>query len=166
MASHGLSAIVAMDEARVIGRDGALPWHLPEDLAHFKKLTTGHVVIMGRKTWDSLPPKFRPLPNRTNIVISRSANELALPPGVLAAASVAEAVETAQRVAGDHQRIWVIGGAQIYAAALPLCEELHVTVVRGTHAGDARFPEFESGFAEASRSPGEGCSFVVYRKRP
>lgn len=166
MALSGISAIVAMDEGRVIGRDGALPWHLPEDLAHFKKLTTGHVVIMGRKTWDSLPPKFRPLPNRTNIVVSRSANELALPAGVLAASSLADAVEVAQRVAEREQRIWVIGGAQIYASAMPICEELHVTVVRGTHSGDARFPEFESGFEEISRVPGEGCSFVIYRKRP
>lgn len=165
MSTPPVSAIVAMDEGRVIGRDGGLPWHLPEDLAHFKRLTTGHIVIMGRKTWESLPPKFRPLPNRVNIVVSRDVGGLNLPTGVRGACSVQEALALGQSIATSEQRLWVIGGAQIYAAALPLCNELHVTVVRGVHEGDARFPEFESGFVEVSREPGSACSFVTFRRR-
>jgi dihydrofolate reductase len=165
MSTPIVSAIVAMDEARVIGKDGALPWHLPEDQAHFKKLTTGHIVIMGRKTWDSLPPKFRPLPNRKNVVVSRNVSGLALPDGVLGVASLEVAIATARREAQEGQRIWIIGGAQIYAAALPMCEEVHLTRVYGSHDGDARFPEFEADFEQISSTPGVDCSFVIFRNR-
>jgi dihydrofolate reductase len=154
-----------MDDARVIGREGSLPWHLPEDLAHFKKLTTGHIVIMGRKTWDSLPAKFRPLPNRRNVVVSRNVSGLALPEGVLGVSSLDEAIAVSRLEADDSQRIWIIGGAQIYAAALPMCDEVHLTRVHGTHEGDARFPEFEDGFEQVSSTPGVACSFVIFRKK-
>ena len=164
MSKRQVAAIVAMDEGRVIGKDGALPWHLPEDLAHFKALTSGHLVIMGRKTWESLPPKFRPLPGRVNIVVSRAPGALNLPEGVHGAESVEQALSLAARVGRPDQRIWFIGGAQVYAAALPLCEELHLTLVRGAHDGDAKFPEFEDRFIEASSTEGERCVFKVYRR--
>lgn len=165
MTNNKVAAIVAMDEGRVIGKAGALPWHLPEDLAHFKRLTSGHVVIMGRKTWDSLPPKFRPLPGRVNIVISRSPKELSLPEGVLACSSVEDAIAKAAEIASPSQIIWFIGGAQIYKESLPLCDELHVTLVHGFHAGDAHLPEFEDGFAQVDEEPGEACTFKTYQRQ-
>ena len=164
MKAPKVAAIVAMDEGRVIGKAGALPWHLPEDLAHFKRLTSGHVVIMGRKTWDSLPAKFRPLPGRTNIVISRSPEALILPEGVFASRSVDDAIAQASSIATSSQVVWIIGGAQIYKEALPRCEELYVTSVHGYHAGDAHLPEFESEFAQVDEEMGEACTFKVYRR--
>lgn len=164
MAKHKVAAIVAMDEGRVIGKDGALPWHLPEDLAHFKSLTTGHIVIMGRKTWQSLPPKFRPLPGRTNIVVSRTPAALELPIGTYAAGSLEDALGVAESLATSEQVVWIIGGAEVYAAALPMCDELHLTLVRGNHEGDARLSRFEDLFVEESSTRGERCSFIVYRK--
>lgn len=164
MSAPKIAAIVAMDEGRVIGREGGLPWHLPEDLAHFKRLTSGHIVIMGRKTWDSLPPKFRPLPGRINIVISRSPNSLTIPEGVCAASSVDDAIAKARARASSSQIIWIIGGAQIYAEALPRCDELYVTSVHGYHVGDAHLPEFENSFAQVDEEPGEACTFKVFRR--
>ena len=160
-----VSAIVAMDEGRVIGKNGALPWHLPEDLLHFKARTSGHVVIMGRKTWDSLPEKFRPLPGRTNLVVSRSPDSLSLPASVLRAGSVEDAIRLARDVVGPEQKVWIIGGAEIYRAALPLCDEVHITLVRGHHDGDATFPAFEDAFEETSLVPGERCDFKVFVKK-
>lgn len=164
MSKRKVAAIVAMDEGRVIGRDGSLPWHLPEDLAHFKALTSGHIVVMGRKTWDSLPPKFRPLPGRTNIVVSRNPAALGLPEGTLGVRSIDEAVTTAARIAKEEQKIWFIGGAELYSAALPMCDELHLTLVHGRHEGDARFPVFEDRFREVSSDSRERCTFRVYEK--
>lgn len=165
MTKRRVAAIVAMDEGRIIGKNGALPWHLPEDLAHFKALTSGHVVVMGRKTWESLPPKFRPLPGRVNVVVSRTPRDLELPNGVYAAGSIGEALVTADRVADVGRIVWIIGGAEIYKNALPLCDELHLTLVSGTHEGDARLPPFEEEFEEVSSSGAERCAFKVFRKR-
>lgn len=165
MTKRTVAAIVAMDEGRVIGKDGALPWHLPQDLAHFKALTSGHVVVMGRKTWESLPPKFRPLPGRVNIVVSRNPQALELPSGSYAAASIDEALAIAGRVADADRIIWIIGGAEIYKAALPLCDELHLTLVFGSHSGDASLPPFEDSFVEVSSSAADRCAFKVFRKR-
>ncbi len=164
MSKHAVAAIVAMDEGRIIGKDGALPWHLPEDLAHFKALTSGHLVIMGRKTWGSLPAKFRPLPGRTNIVVSRDPASLGLPDGTFGASSIEEALKYAETTARPEQKIWFIGGAELYKAALPLCDELHLTLVDGHHEGDARFPTFEERFEESKSTRGERCTFKVYRR--
>jgi len=153
-----------MDDARIIGCDGRLPWHLPEDLTHFKNLTMGGIVIMGRKTWESLPPRFRPLPGRTNIVISRQPESLELPDGVLAVASPELAREMALKLTTDQQRIWVIGGAEIYRATLSWIDELHLTQVHGVHEGDARLPEFEDQFELVSQHQGEGCVFKVFQR--
>jgi dihydrofolate reductase len=164
MARAKVAAIVAMDEGRLIGKNGGLPWHVPEDLAHFRSLTSGQIVVMGRKTWDSLPPKFKPLPGRTNLVISREGSDLSLPEGVLRAFSPAHAVELAQSVAADERTIWIIGGAEIYKATLPLCDEVHLTKIHGTHEGDAWLPEFEKGYALASETAGEKCTVQVYTR--
>lgn len=114
----------------VIGRDGALPWHLPEDMAHFRSLTAGSTVLMGRRTWESLPPRFRPLPGRRNLVLSRTPQEGAETFGDLGRALAA--------ASGD---VWVIGGAAVYRAALPLAERVVVTEIREVFEGDTYAPE-------------------------
>lgn len=147
----------------VIGRDNALPWHLPEDMAHFRRLTQGCPVIMGRKTWDSLPPKFRPLPGRTNIVVTRQADWAA--EGALRAASLADAL--AQCPADAN--VWVIGGAQIYAQALPLADVAAVTEIDAEFEGDAFAPQFGPSWRETAREShtsanGLAFSFVTYSR--
>jgi dihydrofolate reductase len=164
MARAKVAAIVAMDEGRLIGKNGALPWHVPEDMAHFRALTSGQIVVMGRKTWDSLPAKFKPLPGRTNIVISREGSNLELPQGVLRAFSPAEAIEQAQSAVANLQTIWIIGGAEIYKATLPMCDEVHLTKIHGVHEGDAWLPQFEDSFSRVSETKGERCTFEVYSR--
>lgn len=125
----------AQNLSGLIGRDGRLPWHLPEDLARFKQLTLGHAVVMGRLTWESLPARVRPLPGRHNIVVSRRAGFAA--PGAEVVHSVPEAVSRATE--GDR-RAWVIGGAQIYAAARDLASVAEVTEVDVEVVGDVYAP--------------------------
>lgn len=126
--------VVALARNGVIGAQGKLPWHLPEDLQHFKKLTLGHPVIMGRRTWQSLG---RPLPGRENIVVSRQ-------PGFAApGASVAASVQAAIALCAGEPLAFVIGGAEIYAAALPLADGLVITEIDRDYAGDTRFPDWD-----------------------
>lgn len=156
-----LHLIYARAANGVIGSNNTLPWHLPEDMAHFKQLTQGCTVIMGRKTWDSLPPRFRPLPGRTNIVVTRQSDWQA--EGALRATSLADAVA---QCAAD-QTAWVIGGAQIYAEALPLADCVEVTEIEQDFDGDAVAPTLGSAWAESARSRhistnGLPFSFVTY----
>ena len=132
-----LTAMVAMTPERVIGRKGKLPWHLPEDLAFFKRTTSGHPVVMGRKTYDSLG---RPLPNRRNIVLTRDPNWSA--PGV----EVIHAPADLALLPGLDGQVFIIGGAEIYQAFLALLDDLLVSHVFASHAGDTWFPEFETEF--------------------
>ncbi|MDI1238627.1 MAG: dihydrofolate reductase [Polaromonas sp.] len=160
----GINLIYARAANGVIGKDGAMPWHLPEDLAHFKRLTQGCPVIMGRKTWDSLPPKFRPLPGRTNIVITRQSDWQA--EGAQRAASLKEALQ----LAGAAPEVWIIGGAQIYAQAEPLASRAEVTEIAQDFDGDAYAPVLGPQWTEAAReehttSAGLKFSFVTYNKR-
>ena len=128
-------AIAAMSENRAIGQGNRIPWHLPEDFQWFKKITLGHVIVMGRKTFESIG---RVLPGRTTIILSRSRYEF---PGVQTVASLAEIP------AGPGSReIFICGGAQIYAEALPFCSELYLTLVKRTVEGDTFFPPFEEQF--------------------
>jgi len=124
----------------VIGRAGALPWHLPEDLAFFQRMTTGHPVVMGRKTFESLG---RPLPRRRNIVLTRDPAWSA--PGV----EVIHRPEDLANLPGLEGRVFIIGGAEIYAAFLPQLADLLVSHIFADHAGDTRFPEFQSAFPES-----------------
>jgi dihydrofolate reductase len=140
-----LHLIYARAANGVIGQNNALPWHLPEDLAHFKRTTLGCPVIMGRKTWDSLPPKFRPLPGRLNIVVSRNPDWQAT--GALHAASLGAALELCP--AGSD--VWVIGGAQIYAQALPLASSVVVTEIAQDFEGDAFAPTLNAPWQEQAR---------------
>ncbi|MEO6017551.1 MAG: dihydrofolate reductase [Polaromonas sp.] len=148
----------------VIGKDGAMPWHLPEDLAHFKQLTHGHPVIMGRKTWDSLPPKFRPLPGRTNIVITRQPDWAA--EGAHTAASLADALAQC----ASSAEVWIIGGAQIYAQAEPLAARIEVTDIAQDFEGDAYAPVLGPQWRPSARedhvsSSGLKFSFMTYNKQ-
>jgi len=161
-----LAIVAALASNRVIGKNGALPWHLPEDLKHFRELTSGHAVIMGRKTFESILAFLgKPLPNRRNIVITRSAQYAS--PGCEVVNSLADAIS----IAGPQQA-FVIGGAEIYAQALPLAEILHLTEIDKSCDGDAWFPEFDRGdWLEDSResrmsAAGLGYSFVSYRRNP
>ncbi|MDR7149254.1 dihydrofolate reductase [Hydrogenophaga palleronii] len=151
-----LHLIFARAANGVIGKDNALPWHLPEDMAHFKRTTLGCPVIMGRKTWDSLPPRFRPLPGRLNIVVSRNASWQA--DGALRAASLADALA----LCPPDADAWVIGGAQIYAAALPLAQTAVVTEIAREFEGDAYAPAFGPAWHEVARESHTGSNGLPY----
>lgn len=152
-------AIAAIGKNRELGHQGNLLWHLPADWNRFKKATEGHPIIMGKKTFDSSIGK-RPLPNRINIVVTRDTAWSA--PGVVVAHSIERALDLARNVAkgGD---IYVIGGGQIYTAALPVTTDLDLTLVDGTNPdADAFFPQFEDEFKETSRSPVQTENGVSY----
>lgn len=140
-----INLILARAANGVIGRDGVMPWHLPEDMAHLKATTMGAPVIMGRKTWDSIPPKFRPLTGRQNIVVTRQADWTAT--GAQRASSLPHAVT----FCADATEIWVIGGAQIYAEAMPLAQRAVVTEIDREFDGDAHAPTLGDGWRETSR---------------
>lgn len=140
-----ISLIAAVAENGVIGRDNELVWRLPDDFKYFKQTTSGHPILMGRKTFESLG---KPLPNRLNIVITRNADYQ--PDGVLVVDSLEKAVEEAQKTAIPE--VFVIGGAEIYRQALPIADRLYLTEVKAAFEGDARFPAYDkTGWREASR---------------
>ena len=156
-----LHLIFARAANGVIGRSGGLPWHLPEDLAHFKRITMGRPVIMGRKTWDALPSRFRPLPGRRNIVITRQPDWQA--DGAERANSLAEALA----LCPAEQDAWIIGGAEAYRLAQPLACTAVVTEIDADFQGDAHAPSFGPEWIERAReahvsSSGLGFSFVTY----
>jgi dihydrofolate reductase len=158
-----LHLIFARAANGVIGKDGTMPWHLPEDLAHFKRTTLGCPVIMGRKTWESLPVRFRPLPGRTNVVVTRQHDWQA------EGTRVAHSLDEALRLCGDVPDAWIIGGAEIYAQALPLASTAVVTEIDAEFEGDAHAPQFGPEWKEVGRerhtsSTGLPFSFVTYRK--
>ena len=161
MTAPRISLIAALAQNRVIGIENRLPWKLPEDLAHFKALTLGHPILMGRKTFESLG---RPLPGRRNIVITRNADYQ--PPGCQIATSIANAIA----LCAEAEEIFFIGGAELYKQVLPQVDRLYLTEVQIEARGDAWFPEFDrSAFSEISREPhfgqkGEALhfDFVVY----
>lgn len=129
-------AIAAMADNRVIGKEGQIPWHLPEDFKWFKNKTLGHAIVMGRKTYESIG---RPLPKRTNIVVSRTVTDIA-------GCTVIRSLEELDRIDLGQQSVFVIGGGEIYKAALPRCSDLWISHVAGSFDGDAQFPEFEHAF--------------------
>ncbi len=161
---HGMTRIylvAAVARNGVIGMQGKLPWHLPEDLRHFKKLTLGHPIIMGRRTWESLG---KPLPGRDNIVVTRRAGYAA--PG----ASVAASFEAAIALCAGEPVAFVIGGAEIYAAALPIADGLVLTEIQRDYEGDARFPEWDrQGWRVSQKethtsTDGVRFDFVLYER--
>jgi dihydrofolate reductase len=116
----------------VIGRDGTMPWHVPEDMKHFREITAGAAVLMGRRTWESLPPRFRPLPGRRNLVLSRTPQD--------GAETFDDLGKALAAVDGD---LWVIGGSAVYAATLPFADRVEVTEIRETFEGDTWAPEVD-----------------------
>jgi dihydrofolate reductase len=151
-------AIAAMAENRVIGHKGQIPWHLPEDFKWFKQTTLGHILVMGRRTYESIG---RPLPGRETLIISRSGFTA---PGTTTLPSV-EALEA--RVAQDPRDVWIAGGAEIYSLLLPRCSDLFLSRVHGTPEGDAFFPAFESGFDRGETVlEREGFHVVHHRRLP
>jgi dihydrofolate reductase len=131
-------AIAAMSENRVIGRGNSIPWHLPEDFKWFKEVTTGHIIVMGRKTFESIG---KPLPNRETIVLSRSGFAH---PGVKVIRELGQL-----DVSGEARDVFICGGAQVYEQTLPLCSDLYLTRVKRVVEGDAFFPLFEHLFTRA-----------------
>jgi dihydrofolate reductase len=160
-----LNLIFARARNGVIGKDNTLPWHLPEDLAHFKHTTLGQPVVMGRKTWESLPPQFRPLPGRTNIVVTRQTHWQAV------GAVVAHSLEEAMQLCPADAQVWVIGGAEVYAQAMPWAARAVVTEIDADFAGDAFAPTFDAHWQETERSTqvaanGLTFSFVTLTRTP
>lgn len=145
-----VAMIWAQARNRVIGAGGGLPWHLPEDLKLFRALTTGSTVVMGRRTWESLPERFRPLPGRTNVVLTTDPAWSA--GGARRAGSVAE-------VLALQQPLWVIGGGTVYESFLPHAERLVVTDVDVVVEGDTRAPAIGSPWRRVARTPVEGWAF-------
>lgn len=141
---HTLSLIAAIGTNRAIGKDNELLWQLPEDLPRFKALTTGHPVIMGRRTWESLPDAARPLPGRTNIVITRDPAYTA--PGAMRAQSFPEALSLA-RAAEGAEEVFAIGGQWVYECALPFADRLYLTLVEDAPEADAFFPAYSDQFS-------------------
>ena len=158
-----LNLIFARARNGVIGSNNALPWHLPEDMAHFKRSTLGCPVIMGRKTWDSLPARFRPLPGRLNVVVTRQIDWTA------DGAVVTNSLESACAACPPDSTAWVIGGAELYSQALALASTAVVTEIDADFEGDAFAPVFGPEWREVARdahlgSTGLGYSFVTYKK--
>lgn len=161
-----LNLIYARAANGVIGQDNTLPWHLPEDLAHFKRHTSGCPVLMGRKTWDSLPPRFRPLPGRRNLVLTRQSDWQA------DGAERCDSLDDALSRCADAPEVWVIGGAQLYALALPRAQRVVVTEIQQEFDGDAFAPVLGNDWCETARelhtsASGLPFSFVtLQRSRP
>jgi dihydrofolate reductase len=159
-----VALVAAVARGGVIGRDGTIPWRLPEDVAFFKELTTGHPVVMGRRTWESIPDRFRPLSGRRNIVVTRNHSWAA--EGAERAGSVEEALALAE----GAERVFVIGGAEVYAAALPYADELVLTEIDLDVDGDTCFPEWDrDAFEEVARdervaADGTRFAFATHRR--
>ncbi|MCU0967509.1 MAG: dihydrofolate reductase [Rubrivivax sp.] len=158
--------VAAMARGRVIGRGNALPWHLPEDLRHFRDLTRGHAVLMGRRTWESLPAAVRPLPGRRNLVLTREGRWQA------AGAEVVRDMDEALARCGPGP-LFVIGGAEVYALALPRADRLELTEIDAEIDGDAYFPPLPGDFVETARESHRATppndfafAFARYRRPP
>lgn len=148
-----ISIIAAVSENGVIGKDGELPWHIPEDLKHFKNLTSGNVVIMGRKTYESIG---KPLPNRLNIVITRDTSKHIN--GCITVNSIEEAI----RKASSDKEIFIIGGGEIYKKSLKFANKIYLTKIHQHIEGDTFFPTLSNYWKEVEREDKEGYSFITY----
>ena len=153
-----VTLVAAVAANGVIGKDGALPWHLPDDLRHFKRLTRGHVLVMGRRTFDSIG---RPLPDRTTIVVTRQPRWQA--EGVQTAADVTEALARAAQL---DEQVFVAGGQEIFREALPVADTMVISKVDARPDGDTVFPPVDwAAWQEESREPMDGFEVVTYQRR-
>ena len=155
-----ISLIVAKSKNNIIGGGGKIPWYIPEDLQRFKKLTTNNIVIMGRKTFESLPKESKPLPNRLNIIISRNKNYK------VDNCLVVNSLSQALRKAGSDKKVFVIGGGEIYKEALKYADNIYVTEVDGEFKGDTYFPTLNRTWKEVKREEKEGYRFIDYVYHP
>ncbi|GAA4027629.1 dihydrofolate reductase [Arthrobacter methylotrophus] len=156
-AINGIGLVWAQTGNGVIGKGGTMPWHVPEDLKHFSTLTTGHPVIMGRKTWESFPAKYRPLPGRTNIVVTRQQNWADSPEasGAVVVSSLDAALLESQFAPGG-QNVWIIGGGEIYGQSMDIANIAVVTVIDADIDGDTFAPEFSEAWNLVATQPAEG----------
>ncbi len=160
-----VAIIAAIGRNRALGLKGKLLWRLPDDMQRFKEITAGHPVIMGRKTWESIPSKFRPLPERTNIVVTRQAGYEAA--GAIVVGSLADARAAAARAPGADE-IFVIGGGEIYTEALPTADRLYLTLVDDAPEADSFFPPYEKEFIVREEALGEGVPthyFKIFERK-
>ncbi len=156
-----LTLIAAIADNNVIGHENTIPWRIPEDMRRFKEATTGKTVLMGRKTWESLPEKYRPLPGRKNVVVTRQKNFL-FPDGVFHFTSIEDALR-----ACANEDVMVIGGAEIYRQTMPLADALIITRVHQTVEGDVFFPEIDpQTWKESLREEHNGFTFIEYVRIP
>ncbi|HTP64700.1 MAG TPA: dihydrofolate reductase [Geobacteraceae bacterium] len=154
-----ISIIAAMAKNRVIGRDGAIPWNVPEDLLRFRKLTMGHPIIMGRKTYEQIG---RPLPGRLNIILTRRSAYRA--PGCLVRHSLADALA----VCGAADEVFICGGGEIYRQTIGMADRIYLTIIDGEPEGDVLFPAIPADFVEKEHREGIGgfCTFILYQRKP
>jgi dihydrofolate reductase len=160
-----VSLVAAVAENGVIGADGELPWHYPEDLRQFKQTTMDHPVVMGRKTYESIERRLDgPLPGRTNVVLSRR-ESLPLPEGAVHASDPEAALRLAEAALGDDQEtVYVVGGGAVYQAFLERADELRITEIPESPEGDVRFPAIDDEWTEVDRTDEGDLSFVTYRR--
>ena len=154
---NGIGLVWAQTGSGVIGKGGTMPWHVPEDLRHFSRLTTGHPVIMGRKTWESFPAKYRPLPGRTNIVVTRQHDWADSPEarGAVVVSSLDAALLESQFAPGG-QNVWIIGGGEIYRQSVDIANVAVITVIDSDTDGDTFAPEFGEAWNLEATEPAEG----------
>ena len=155
-----ISLIVAKSKHNVIGDKGRIPWHIPNDLKRFKELTTGKTVIMGRKTFESLPEEYKPLPNRVNIVLSTDKTYQTN------CCIVTDDLKKALRKAGSDKEVFIIGGEQVYKEGLRYADKIYVTEVDGEFKGDTYFPILNKNWKEVKREEKEGYRFIDYVYHP
>lgn len=160
---RGVGMVWARTASGVIGAEGGIPWHVPEDLAHFRQVTGAGVVVMGRRTWDSLPPRFRPLPGRRNVVLTRDDSW---------SAEGAEVVHDLATALDTDEPVWVIGGGAVYADALPFADRVSETIVDLDVPGDTRAPALDDAWElvdegpwQESRVDGTRYRFLEWRRR-
>ncbi|WP_313813690.1 dihydrofolate reductase [Glutamicibacter sp.] len=154
-----LGAIWAQTENGIIGANGTMPWHVPEDLAHFKRTTAGHPVIMGRTTWDSFPEKFRPLPGRENIVLTtrQDMHDELSAAGAIPVSNLDEALALAKTCTGSEE-VWIIGGGKVYAQAMDLLDVAVITKLDLNIDGDTSAPALDSRFSIGTTDPESNAS--------
>ncbi len=161
-----VAIIVAYDESRGIGKDGKIPWWIKGDTKHFNAMTKGCPVVMGRKTWDSLPNKYRPLPWRINLVVSRGTPDVNGCASTFVRPDLQDAIKFGVNAFGGERTVWVCGGAEIYREAIPLVDEIVVTEIKGEYDCDTFFPSInESEWYRGLVRYEENFNVVRYRRK-
>ena len=151
--------IAALDDNKVIGSEGHLPWHIPEDFIHFKKTTEDHMVVMGRKTYESLG---KPLPNRLNIVLTRNKDFKPMEPAI-ACTTLGQALLLAK--SREEKKVFIVGGAHVYAEAMPYAHQMILSHIPGTHKGDTFFPAWDKSWNMTKEDAHEKFTIRTYERQ-